>query len=127
MIHLILGMTIFLLFPFSRLVHVWSGFATIAYLFRPYQVVRSRRLNVPAGHNLPRATGRRRLTERCDDKRNMQQQVTWRSINGVALHPRGCHAGAGRVAPAGLHGTSASGRAAGRTAARRMMRRRRMA
>ena len=54
MIHLILGMTIFLLFPFSRLVHVWSGFATVAFLFRPHQVVRSRRLNVPAGHNEPR-------------------------------------------------------------------------
>ena len=48
-VHMVLGMTIFLLFPFSRLVHVWSGFATVAYLFRPYQVVRSRRLNVPAG------------------------------------------------------------------------------
>ena len=56
-VHMVLGMTIFLLFPFSRLVHVWSGFATIAYLFRPYQVVRSRRLNVPAGHNLPRQPG----------------------------------------------------------------------
>jgi len=53
--HLVLGMTIFLLFPFSRLVHVWSGFATLAYLFRPQQVVRSRRLNVPAGHNQARA------------------------------------------------------------------------
>ena len=52
--HMLLGMTIFLLFPFSRLVHVWSGFATVAYLFRPYQVVRSRRMNVPAGHNQPR-------------------------------------------------------------------------
>ena len=51
--HVVLGMTIFLLFPFSRLVHVWSGFAAIGYLLRPYQVVRSRRLNVPAGHNLP--------------------------------------------------------------------------
>ena len=46
-------MTIFLLFPFSRLVHVWSGFATVSYLFRPYQVVRSRRLNLPPGHNQP--------------------------------------------------------------------------
>ena len=45
--HLVLGMTIFLLFPFTRLVHVWSGFASIAYLMRPYQVVRSRRLNLP--------------------------------------------------------------------------------
>jgi nitrate reductase gamma subunit len=52
-IHLVLGMTIFLLFPFSRLVHVWSGFGSLAYLIRPYQVVRARRLNVPAGHNDP--------------------------------------------------------------------------
>jgi nitrate reductase gamma subunit len=51
--HMLLGMTIFLLFPFSRLVHVWSGFATIAYVFRPYQMVRGRRLNLPAGHNVP--------------------------------------------------------------------------
>jgi nitrate reductase gamma subunit len=54
-VHIVLGMTIFLLFPFSRLVHVWSGFATLAYVFRPQQVVRSRRLNLPAGHNQPRA------------------------------------------------------------------------
>jgi nitrate reductase gamma subunit len=52
-VHIVLGMTIFLLFPFSRLVHVWSGFATLAYLFRPHQVMRSRRLNLPAGHNQP--------------------------------------------------------------------------
>ncbi len=53
-LHLVLGMTIFLLFPFSRLVHVWSGFATVAFLFRPHQLVRSRRLNLPASHNQPR-------------------------------------------------------------------------
>ena len=47
--HLFLGMSIFLVFPFTRLVHVWSGFATLAYLARPYQLVRSRRLNLPAG------------------------------------------------------------------------------
>ena len=57
--HMFLGMSIFLIFPFTRLVHVWSGFATVAYLARPYQVVRSRRLNVPAGHNLPRQPGAR--------------------------------------------------------------------
>ena len=51
--HMLLGMTIFLLFPFSRLVHVWSGFGTLAYLVRPYQMVRARRLNLPAGHNMP--------------------------------------------------------------------------
>jgi len=43
---MVLGMTIFLIFPFTRLVHVWSGFASLAYLFRPYQLVRSRRLNL---------------------------------------------------------------------------------
>jgi nitrate reductase gamma subunit len=53
-VHLVLGMTIFFLFPFSRLVHIWSGFASVIYLFRPYQLVRSRRLNLPAGHNTPR-------------------------------------------------------------------------
>jgi nitrate reductase gamma subunit len=39
--HLLLGMTIFLVFPFTRLVHVWS--APVWYLGRPgYQVVRTR-------------------------------------------------------------------------------------
>ena len=52
--HILLGMSIFLIFPFTRLAHVWSGFGTAAYVLRPYQLVRSRRLNVPAGHNLPR-------------------------------------------------------------------------
>lgn len=55
--HMLLGMTIFLVFPFTRLVHAWSGFATVGYLTRPYQVVRARRLNLPAGHNLPRQPG----------------------------------------------------------------------
>jgi nitrate reductase gamma subunit len=40
--HMLLGMTIFLLFPFTRLVHVWS--APIWYLGRKgYQIVRTRR------------------------------------------------------------------------------------
>ena len=45
--HMFLGMTLFLVFPFTRLVHVWSGFGTLAYLARPYQVVRTRRLLTP--------------------------------------------------------------------------------
>jgi nitrate reductase gamma subunit len=57
LMHIVFGMTIFLLFPFSRLVHVWSGFAAVTFLFRPHQIVRSRRLNVPAGHNQPRQPG----------------------------------------------------------------------
>lgn len=52
--HMFLGMTLFLVFPFTRLVHVWSGFASLAYTLRPWQVVRDRRLNVPAGQNTPR-------------------------------------------------------------------------
>ena len=40
--HLVFGMTLFVLFPFSRLVHVWSGFAAVGYLTRAYQIVRSR-------------------------------------------------------------------------------------
>ncbi|MCA0325757.1 MAG: respiratory nitrate reductase subunit gamma [Proteobacteria bacterium] len=50
-VHMVLGMTIFLLFPFSRLVHIWSGFASLTYLTRPYQLVRSRRLNLPPSHD----------------------------------------------------------------------------
>jgi nitrate reductase gamma subunit len=40
--HLFLGMTIFLVFPFTRLVHVWSGFAATTYLGRAWQLVRPR-------------------------------------------------------------------------------------
>ncbi|MCX2863936.1 respiratory nitrate reductase subunit gamma [Paucibacter sp. PLA-PC-4] len=49
-LHMFLGMTVFLVFPFTRLVHVWSGFGTLAYLVRPYQMVRTRHLNLPPGH-----------------------------------------------------------------------------
>lgn len=41
--HMFLGMTIFLVFPFTRLVHVWSGFGAIRYAFRSPQIVRSKR------------------------------------------------------------------------------------
>jgi nitrate reductase gamma subunit len=37
-IHLFFGMTVFLLFPFTRLVHIWS--VPFGYLSRAYQVVR---------------------------------------------------------------------------------------
>ena len=42
-IHIFFGLTLFLLFPFTRLVHIWSGFASLAYLFRPWQLVRTKR------------------------------------------------------------------------------------
>lgn len=51
--HMFLGMSIFLVFPFTRLVHVWSGFAAISYVLRPYQLVRARRLNLLSGNNKP--------------------------------------------------------------------------
>jgi nitrate reductase gamma subunit len=41
-IHLFFGMSLFVLFPFSRLVHVWSGFAAVTYAGRSYQIVRPR-------------------------------------------------------------------------------------
>ncbi|MDR6871990.1 nitrate reductase gamma subunit [Bosea sp. BE125] len=46
LVHLVLGMTIFLIFPFSRLVHVWS--APVWYLGRRgFQLVRTRRALAP--------------------------------------------------------------------------------
>jgi nitrate reductase gamma subunit len=41
-VHVVLGFTIFLISPFTRLVHIWSGMATLGYLFRPHQIVRKR-------------------------------------------------------------------------------------
>ena len=44
--HMFLGLTVFLIFPFSRLVHIWS--APVGYVFRPYQVVRKRGARGPS-------------------------------------------------------------------------------
>jgi len=69
-LHIFLGLIITILFPFTRLVHIWSGFAApFRYLLtRPgYQIVRSRRkaalparsgpVPAPAGPNAPRPAG----------------------------------------------------------------------
>lgn len=40
-IHLVFGMTVFLIFPVSRLVHIWT--APFNYLGRAYQIVRTKR------------------------------------------------------------------------------------
>ncbi|MDF1856831.1 respiratory nitrate reductase subunit gamma [Pseudooceanicola sp.] len=50
-LHIFTGLTIFLLFPFTRLVHIASGiFAPIRYVLRPgYQIVRSRRQAASVG------------------------------------------------------------------------------
>ena len=45
-LHIVLGLTLFLITPFTRLVHIWS--APIWFLLRPgYQIVRSRRAGKP--------------------------------------------------------------------------------
>jgi len=55
-LHLFLGMTIFLVFPFTRLVHVWS--APVWYLGRRgYQVVRTRQSVAPRGAGRAVAAG----------------------------------------------------------------------
>ena len=41
-LHMLFGMTLFLVFPFTRLVHVWS--VPLTYLMRPYQIVRKKRM-----------------------------------------------------------------------------------
>ena len=41
-LHMFMGMTLFVIFPFTRLVHAWSGFASVTYLGRPWQLVRRR-------------------------------------------------------------------------------------
>jgi nitrate reductase gamma subunit len=40
-LHILLGFTIFLVSPFTRMIHIWSGVAALTYLFRPYQIVRT--------------------------------------------------------------------------------------
>jgi nitrate reductase gamma subunit len=42
-LHILLGFTIFLVSPFTRMIHIWSGAGALAYLFRPYQIVRTPR------------------------------------------------------------------------------------
>tara|TARA_R110002072_G_scaffold1114_5_gene9316 strand:+ start:1054 stop:1785 length:732 start_codon:yes stop_codon:yes gene_type:complete len=57
-LHLALGLTIFLVFPFTRLVHMISGFAApFRFLLRPgYQIVRSRRQKALPKRRDPKAT-----------------------------------------------------------------------
>jgi len=50
--HVTLGLTLFLVFPFTRLVHIWS--IPLGYLRRPYQVVRKRQ--APVNYAAPSAS-----------------------------------------------------------------------
>ncbi|HET9189858.1 MAG: respiratory nitrate reductase subunit gamma [Deltaproteobacteria bacterium] len=49
--HIFLGMTLFLLTPFTRLIHIWS--IPVSYLWRPYQVVRRRQPTLNYGPRTP--------------------------------------------------------------------------
>jgi len=42
-LHVLLGFTLFLVSPFTRMIHIWSGAGALSYLFRPYQIVRTPR------------------------------------------------------------------------------------
>ena len=42
-LHILLGFSLFLISPFTRMIHIWSGAGTLAYLVRPYQIVRTRK------------------------------------------------------------------------------------
>ena len=39
-LHMVVGMTLFMIFPFTRLVHAFSGFAAVGYVTRSWQLVR---------------------------------------------------------------------------------------
>ena len=41
--HIFVGLCIFLCVPFTRLVHIWSGYFSPVYLFKPKQLMRMRR------------------------------------------------------------------------------------
>jgi nitrate reductase gamma subunit len=43
-LHMFFGMSVFLLFPFTRLVHVWS--VPLSYISRPYQIVRVKKVRM---------------------------------------------------------------------------------
>jgi nitrate reductase gamma subunit len=51
--HVFLGLTLVLIFPFTRLVHIWS--IPLGYLTRPYQIVRRRQRALDYG---PQTSGR---------------------------------------------------------------------
>jgi len=52
-LHVLIGMALFALWPFTRLVHVWS--APLAYLWRPYVLYRARRGPAPTPPPAPAA------------------------------------------------------------------------
>ena len=39
--HIFVGLIIFLIVPFTRLVHIWSGHLSVFYLVRPHQIMRA--------------------------------------------------------------------------------------
>lgn len=70
-VHIFLGLSVFLFFPFTRLVHIWS--APVAYLFRAYQVVRAKRTCRPlAPEGTPNARQPGPDLDQGNDKQNGQ-------------------------------------------------------
>ncbi|WP_028453739.1 respiratory nitrate reductase subunit gamma [Chitinilyticum aquatile] len=41
-LHIFFGLTFFIIFPFTRMVHTWSGFGSVGYITRAWQLVRPR-------------------------------------------------------------------------------------
>jgi len=82
--HIFLGLIITMLFPFTRLVHVWSGFAAVfRYLFaRPgYQVVRTRRPVPLPPTQIARLLGKRGV------RANVAVRIRKRATDGVSGTP----------------------------------------
>ncbi|SDT80211.1 respiratory nitrate reductase subunit gamma [Actinoplanes derwentensis] len=75
-LHAIGGFLFLALWPFTRLVHVWS--APLAYLWRPYVVYRGRRTPAPAPQPAPAAV-RDTAQPTADADTHGQQAVTTRS------------------------------------------------
>ncbi len=86
-VHMLLGMTIFLLFPFSRLVHVWSGFAAIGLPVPPVPAGAQPAPQRADGPQFSEPAWRRRVEESAIMDAIADTSIA--SINGVALHAPG--------------------------------------
>ena len=62
-IHIFIGLCVFLIVPFTRLIHIWSGYASPIYLMRNMQKMRMNGAPMGSDHPLDRPvrTGEREL------------------------------------------------------------------
>ena len=110
--HLVLGMTLFLVFPFTRLVHIWS--APVWYLGRRgYQVVRSRDGRMRPSHSTGGVGHGLLGDEYAAEAQDHQRQRQGHSARGDC--PRGAEPSGGKADPGVAGGGAGAGRA--RTAA----------